>query len=161
VTTSSLLRNPGLVIPLLGAGAGVLYGATRRRGERAPLLFGAVGAGAGVILGVLLGSFGSGTISFGRVGQAGQAGQPLWNFEIFEAQVTLGKLGFLGHTPTGVMDAATTEALKKFQTTYGLLEKSGALGPETVAYLKLVSRQTPPQSFEKQAWYAPPVTSWT
>jgi peptidoglycan hydrolase-like protein with peptidoglycan-binding domain len=129
----------------------------RPKGEKkAPFLFAAVGAGAGVVLGVLLGSFGSGTISLGpRVGQAA------WSFEVFEAQVTLQKLGFLAHAPTGQVDAATTEALKKFQATYGLLEKSGALGPETTSYLKLVSHQTPPQSFEKQAWYTPPVTSWT
>ena len=55
--------------------------------------------------------------------------------DVFKAQLGLLKLGY--HVePSGHMDAATTEALKGFQATYGLLTTDGTLTPETGAYIE-------------------------
>ena len=48
---------PGIVMPLLGAAAGAIYGSTKE-GEKNALLFTLLGGGIGVFLGVLAGSMG-------------------------------------------------------------------------------------------------------
>jgi hypothetical protein len=56
----SFRDSPGFVMPLLGAGIGVLYSMSRPKREKAPLVFAALGAGAGVFVGAFMGSFGTG-----------------------------------------------------------------------------------------------------
>lgn len=125
--------NPGLTMPLLGAAAGAIYGATKER-KKQPLLFAIVGAGAGVFLGVFMGSMGTRAADH-RVGAATSA-------EIFTAQMRLMRLGYRVQ-PTGVMDDPTKSALRSFQATYSLLVEDGSLTPETIAYLSTLSKQPP------------------
>lgn len=147
---SSWKESPGITMPLLGAAAGAIYGATKER-KKQPLLFAFVGAGAGVFLGVFMGSTSSWYADH-RVGAT--------STEIFTAQMRLGRLGY--HVqPTGVFDDATKSALKSFQATYSLLIQDGSLTQEVIAYLTSLSKQPPPPWTPESGTYQEAITRQT
>ena len=142
--------SPGLTMPLLGAAAGAIYGATKER-RKQPLLFAIVGASAGVFLGVFMGSMG---------GRAGEHRVGASSTEIFTAQMRLGHLGYRVQ-PTGVLDEPTKGALKSFQATYSLLTQDGSLTPETIAYLASLGKQPPPPWTPESGSYQEAITRQT
>lgn len=137
-------------MPLLGAAAGAIYGATKEQ-RKQPLLFAFVGAGAGVFLGVFMGSMDSRAADH-RVGASPT--------EVFTAQMRLARLGYRVQ-PSGVLDDPTKSALKSFQATYSLLVGDGTLTPETIAYLASLSKQPPPPWTPESGSYQEAITRQT
>lgn len=82
---------------------------------------------------------------------------------LLHAQMRLAQLGYPGIKITGTNDSATTDAVKKFQVTYGLTHQNGEIDSETLAYLDQIVKQTAetPTPFSPETGYHPRTTTWT
>lgn len=82
---------------------------------------------------------------------------------LLHTQMRLAQLGYPGIKITGTNDSATTDAVKKFQVTYGLTHQNGEVDSETLAYLDQIVKQTAqtPTPFSPETGYQPRTTTWT